>query len=50
VEERYGSPIVQGLALMQGQLPGNQYVEYPRQGLCAAADAPLKAVCGRRTA
>jgi hypothetical protein len=43
MEEHFGSPTVQGqgLALMHGKLLGNEFVEYLRQGLCAAVDALL---------
>jgi hypothetical protein len=49
VEECFGSPIVQGqgLTLVHGQLPGNKFVKYPRQGLCVVIDALLGAMCGR---
>jgi hypothetical protein len=51
MEEHFGKPSVQGqgLAPMHKQLLGNQYVEYPKQGLCTVTDAPFRAMCGRPT-
>ncbi len=47
----FGGPTIQGqrLAPMHGELPGNQSTKYPKQGLCAIADASLGAVCGQST-